>query len=60
MREHICEIWTRLHRNREGLNQRQNLILDLWTAFLDEHPADFDIMVNKVPDMLTELWYIVS
>lgn len=37
-------------------NERQRLLLETWAAFIDEHPGDFNAMVNRVPDALEVLW----
>lgn len=57
----ITDIWKAWKKGTlKPQNQRQTLILQLWEAFLDKHPADFDDMVHTVPDSLTRLYQLAG
>ena len=56
MNKPITELWQEW---REGkfvpANERQRLILELWTAFLDDDAFSY-ACVTTIPDLLEKLW----
>ena len=56
MEQDITIIWKQWLNGQyaQPLNKRQIGILNLWTAFIEEQPDDFDLV--EIPDLLGELW----
>jgi hypothetical protein len=54
----ICFLYTTWKKGKYQPNKRKVAILQLWEAFMDEHPVDFDNLVINVPNLMAELWEI--
>lgn len=56
MNKPITELWQEWREGRlTPANDRQRLILELWTAFLDDDAFSYDC-VTTIPDLLEKLW----